>query len=41
MNTLDYAILVGYLGVLLGLGYFFEENHSKQDYFLGGWACSR
>ncbi len=36
MNTLDYGILVGYLGVLLGLGYFFKENHSKQDYFLGG-----
>jgi sodium-coupled monocarboxylate transporter 8/12 len=36
MNTLDYSILVGYLGVLLGLGYFFKENHSKQDYFLGG-----
>lgn len=38
MNLLDYAILFGYLGVLLGLGYFFKENHSKQDYFLGGRA---
>ena len=36
MNTFDYAILIGYLGVLLGLGYFFKEQHSKQDYFLGG-----
>jgi SSS family transporter len=36
MNTLDYAILVGYLGGLLGLGYFFKEQKSKKDYFLGG-----
>ncbi len=36
MNTLDYAILLGYLGMLLGLGYFFKEQKSKTDYFLGG-----
>ncbi len=36
MNYIDYAILVGYLGGLLGLGYFFKEQHSKEDYFLGG-----
>ena len=36
MNTLDYVILIGYLGGLLGLGYFFKEQHSKKDYFLGG-----
>ncbi|MDJ0938576.1 MAG: sodium/solute symporter [Woeseiaceae bacterium] len=36
MNTFDYAIVVGYLGVLLGLGYFFKEQNSKTDYFLGG-----
>ncbi len=36
MNTLDFVIVVGYLGVLLGLGYFFKEQKSKKDYFLGG-----
>jgi len=38
VNTLDYAILIGYLGGLLGLGYFFKEQKSKKDYFLGGRA---
>ena len=38
MNLFDYAILVAYLGMLLGLGYFFKEQKSKQDYFLGGRA---
>lgn len=36
MNTIDFAIVIGYLGLLLGLGYFFKEQKSKQDYFLGG-----
>ena len=36
MNTLDFVIVIGYLGGLLGLGYFFKEQKSKQDYFLGG-----
>ena len=36
MNTLDFAIVIGYLGLLLGLGYFFKEQKSKKDYFLGG-----
>ena len=36
MNTLDYIIIVIYLIVFLGLGYFFKENKSSQDYFLGG-----
>ena len=36
MNTLDFAIVFGYLGMLLGLGYFFKEQKSKKDYFLGG-----
>jgi len=36
MNNLDYLILFGYLGMLLGLGYFFKEQKSKKDYFLGG-----
>lgn len=36
MNAFDYAIVVAYLAMLLGLGYFFKEQRSKQDYFLGG-----
>ena len=36
MSTFDYVIVVGYLGMLLGLGYLFKEQKSKQDYFLGG-----
>jgi len=36
MNIVDYAILVGYLVMLLGLGYLFKEQKTKQDYFLGG-----
>ena len=36
MNTFDFAIVFGYLVMLLGLGYFFKEQKSKQDYFLGG-----
>ncbi len=36
MNTFDFAIVIGYLGLLLGLGYFFKEQKSKKDYFLGG-----
>lgn len=36
MNLLDYLIIIGYLGGLLGLGYFFKEQNSGRDYFLGG-----
>lgn len=36
MNTFDFAIVIGYLGMLLGLGYFFKDQESRQDYFLGG-----
>jgi len=36
MNTFDFIIVIGYLGMLLGLGYFFKEQKSKKDYFLGG-----
>jgi len=36
MNTFDFAIVIAYLGLLLGLGYFFKEQKSKKDYFLGG-----
>jgi len=36
MNYLDYTIVGGYLLMLLGMGYFFKEQKSKKDYFLGG-----
>ena len=36
MNTFDFAIVFGYLSMLLGLGYLFKEQKNKQDYFLGG-----
>lgn len=36
MNTLDFAVVLGYLAGLLFLGYFFKEQKSKEDYFLGG-----
>lgn len=36
MNAFDYAIVVAYMAMLLGLGYYFKEQRSKQDYFLGG-----
>ena len=36
MNVLDYTIIIAYLAMLLGLGYFFKEQHSRTDYFLGG-----
>jgi len=36
MNYFDYAIVVGYLAMLLGMGYFFKEQKNKKDYFLGG-----
>ncbi len=36
MNWLDYVIIVTYLGGFLGLGYFFKDNKSSKDYFLGG-----
>lgn len=36
MNYLDYIIIVVYLVAFLGIGYFFKENKSSGDYFLGG-----
>jgi len=36
MNALDYIVVIAYLSMLLGLGYFFKEQNSKKDYFLGG-----
>ena len=36
MNWLDYLIVLLYLFSFLGLGYFFRDNKSSKDYFLGG-----
>ena len=36
MNWLDYTIVIIYSLGFLGLGYFFKENKSSKDYFLGG-----
>lgn len=36
MNYLDYIIIIVYLFGFLGIGYFFKENKSSGDYFLGG-----
>ncbi|MCD4770594.1 MAG: sodium/solute symporter [Bacteroidales bacterium] len=36
MNWLDYAIIIVYSFAFIGLGYFFKNNKSSKDYFLGG-----
>lgn len=36
MNYLDYVIIIVYLAAFLGIGYFFKENKTSGDYFLGG-----
>ncbi|WP_299258215.1 sodium:solute symporter [uncultured Aquimarina sp.] len=36
MNYIDYIIIVLYLIGFLGIGYFFKENTTSKDYFLGG-----
>ncbi|MGC6479211.1 MAG: sodium:solute symporter [Flavobacteriaceae bacterium] len=36
MNALDYIIILIYLVFFLGMGFFFKENKSSGDYFLGG-----
>ena len=36
MNYIDYIIIIVYLIAFLGIGYFFKENKSSGDYFLGG-----
>ncbi len=36
MNWVDYLIIIAYLLLFLGIGYFFKENKNSEDYFLGG-----
>ncbi len=36
MNYIDYIIIALYLITFLGIGYFFKENKTSKDYFLGG-----
>ncbi len=36
MNYLDFAIIALYLFGFLSLGYFFKDNKTSKDYFLGG-----
>ncbi|MEO9476721.1 MAG: sodium:solute symporter [Cyclobacteriaceae bacterium] len=36
MNWLDYLVVVVYIVGFLFLGYFFKQNSSKTEYFLGG-----
>lgn len=36
MNLLDYSIIIGYLLILLVLGFVFRHQRQKQDYFLAG-----
>ncbi|WP_411031620.1 sodium:solute symporter [Spongiimicrobium sp. 3-5] len=40
MNYLDYIIIIVYLIAFLGIGFFFKENKSSGDYFLGGRSMS-
>lgn len=36
MNTLDYALVIGYLVAMVVMGRFFKKNKASGDYFLGG-----
>jgi SSS family transporter len=36
MNIFDYTIVVIYLVLLVGMGFCFREQNTKDDYFLGG-----
>ena len=36
MNTFDYAIVAIYLILLVGMGFSFRQQNTKDDYFLGG-----
>ncbi|RMG80991.1 MAG: sodium transporter, partial [Bacteroidetes bacterium] len=36
MNLLDFAIILIYALLMLGLGYFFKDQKDKKDFFLGG-----
>ncbi len=42
MNAIDYAVVLIYLGALLGLGFIWRSQPTESDYFLGGrglgWA---
>ncbi|MER2490733.1 sodium:solute symporter family transporter [Catenovulum sediminis] len=40
MNSLDYIVVVVYLVLLIGMGYCFKGQTSKDDYFLGGRTLS-
>lgn len=36
MNILDYIVVIGYLGILLYMGFALRQQEDKGDYFLGG-----
>jgi SSS family transporter len=36
MNWIDYCIVIAYISLFLGLGFFFKDNKDSKDYFLGG-----
>lgn len=36
MNLLDYIVVLGYLGILLYMGFALRKQEDKGDYFLGG-----
>ena len=36
MTSIDYIIIFLYLTIFLAIGFFFKENKSSKDYFLGG-----
>ena len=36
MNWIDYTIILIYLLGFLAVGYFFKNNKTPRDYFLGG-----
>ncbi|WP_299714009.1 sodium/solute symporter [uncultured Tenacibaculum sp.] len=36
MNWLDYTLIIVYLIAFMSMGYFFKENKTSKDYFLGG-----
>ena len=38
LSLLDQAVLLGYFGLMLGMGFYFSRgNNSTEQYFLGGW----
>ncbi len=40
MTLIDYIIIFLYLTTFLAIGFFFKENKSSKDYFLGGRSVS-